>query len=247
MRITLWKKTSREPWRRSHTLQAIGLLVTVVGVATGINRCTKVGIPLQQTVISRESWGNNSPVINGNNNRVVMNGVPLRAGSPTQLSDESMPDVNLRFVSPQFPKLVLANPSEHTASNIKWASALWNLDLKGRVAPLPIPIDTFDWIKPHKTSGPLNVCDRPAITRLLKHGDRVFGSVSVDCPQCARGKTYIVDIIWGEGGWFTEIQHEESGNLFIPAHVSSEGLANFVETWMKQIPIRFRVPIVKGS
>lgn len=59
------------------------------------------------------------------------------------------PNVEARFVYDGDPNLVIMNVSDAIARNIKWAVGVWDLDLPERNDPLPIPIATFDWIRPH--------------------------------------------------------------------------------------------------
>src|SRR5271169_4391850 len=90
------------------------------------------------------------------------------------------------------------------------------MDLPDRNDPLPVPVQTFDWIKGHDKGGPQSLFSGPLVSPLLEHGNRLFGSATVDCPACTRGRTYIVYIVWGEGGWFSEVENEKSGHLIIP-------------------------------
>src|SRR5437867_4452348 len=83
--------------------------------------------------------------------------------------------------------LVIVNSSGSLARDIKWIVVLWNMDLPDRDDPLPIPVSTFDWIKPHQEGGPQNLFSGANVAPLLKPGDRLFGSASVNCPNCVRG------------------------------------------------------------
>jgi hypothetical protein len=51
----------------------------------------------------------------------------------------------------------------------------------------------------------MNLFNSPSVSPLLKNGNRLFGSAVVDCPTC-RGRTYIVYIVWGQGGWVYEVE-----------------------------------------
>lgn len=153
------------------------------------------------------------------------------------------PDVTLRFVYPKSPALILVNTSDKVARDIKWAVLLWNLDLPTRVDPLPIPVSTFDWIRPHSEGGPTSLFNLPNVTPLLKPGNRLFGSASVSCPDCARGRTFIVYIQWGQGGWFFEVQEEKSGSLIIPNHLTEKNITDYYKQFLSNIPERSRIPI----
>lgn len=82
------------------------------------------------------------------------------------------------------------------------------MDLPGHDDPLPIPIQTFDWIRAHGAGGPEGLFESPQVASLLKSGNRLFGSAFVDCPECSIGRTYIIYIVFGESGWFAEVENE---------------------------------------
>jgi hypothetical protein len=161
----------------------------------------------------------------------------------TQMDKETIPpDVAMRLVYPQSPSLVLINRSGGVARDIKWSVVLWNMDLPGRQSPLPIPVSPFDWLKPSDESGPLNLFDGPLVAELLKPGNRLFGSATVNCPQCDRGRTYIVFIVWGQGGWFSEVD-TEPGKLIIPLEYSEAGRNSYFRSLESQARIQLRKPI----
>ncbi len=163
------------------------------------------------------------------------------AEEPTR--QNSSPDVALRFIRPQAPVLVIVNPSEVVASQIKWALTLWNMDLPERNDALPIPIQTFEFIRPHQESGPLDIFGSALIAPLLKPGNRLFGSASVDCPSCARGRTYIVSIIWGSGGWFAEVPDEKDGKVLTPRNLLRETREAYFKELDAKVPTNLRISI----
>jgi hypothetical protein len=109
-------------------------------------------------------------------------------------------DVTLRFIYPKYPALLLVNQSGVVAREIRWQVTLWNLDLPEHTNPLPIPTAIFDFILPHSSGGPQDLFSAPTIAPLLHPGNRLIGSASVSCPDCARGRTFIVYIVWAQGG-----------------------------------------------
>lgn len=151
--------------------------------------------------------------------------------------------MTLRFVYPKEPALIIANPSDVIARDIKWFVALWNMDLPDRNDPLPIPVSTFDWIKAHEEGGPLSLFDSPLVTPLLKPGDRLFGSASADCPECARGRTYIVYIVLGKGGWFSEVENEKLGKILIPNNFLKESREAYFKALESLVPVKSRITI----
>jgi len=158
-------------------------------------------------------------------------------------SDRLEPDVSLRFVYPKSPSLILVNQSGVIARNIKWTAALWNIDLPDRNNPLPIPVSNFDWIRPHDESGPLDLFGNPSVASLLKPSNRLFGSVSILCPECARGRTYIVYIIWGDSGWFTEIESQKDGKVIIPPNFLNTSRDKYFKALEAAVPLAARTPI----
>ena len=152
-----------------------------------------------------------------------------------------LPDVTLRFVYTKAPALLLINKSGKLAKQIKWIVEVWDLDdptthfntapAPDAHDPLPIKIDTFDFLRSHSTGEPQNVFGSDRVAPFVKTGHQLFGSASVVCPDCARGHTFFVYIEWGKGGWYYEIASETSGNVFTPEHfTASEVKAYFVST-----------------
>jgi len=158
-------------------------------------------------------------------------------------SKKESPDVALRFIYPKSPALIIKNLSDSVARDIKWTVVLWNMDLPDRNDPLPIPIQVFDWLRAHSEGGPENLFNTPSVTPLLKPGNRLFGSASVDCPTCSRGRTYIVYIVWGQGGWFSEVENEKSGDLIVPKNFLRETREMYFKQLEALIPKNSRLLI----
>ena len=156
---------------------------------------------------------------------------------------KELPDVALRFVYPKSPALILDNQSAVIARDIKWTVLLWNMDLPDRNDPLPIPVSTFDWLRPHDQGGPQNLFGSPHVAPFLKPGNRLFGSAAVICPECARGRTYIVYIVWNDSGWFSEVEHVKSGTPFAPPNfLEASRIAHFNALEL-MAPAQSRTPI----
>jgi hypothetical protein len=153
------------------------------------------------------------------------------------------PEVGLRFVYSTDPALVIVNQSSVVAHDIKWAVELWNMDQPDRDDPLPIPTSTFDWLRPHDEGGPQNLFDTPTVKPLLKSGDRLFGSASVSCPTCSRGRTYVVYIVYGVGGWFSELENEQSGRFLSPPNFHREFREKYFVALEAAVPVEKRIPI----
>ncbi|HTV79352.1 MAG TPA: hypothetical protein VMF03_13920 [Steroidobacteraceae bacterium] len=129
------------------------------------------------------------------------------------------PDLALKFVEPSWPALVIENQSDAIARDIKWQ--VWFLDIdgprdgKGILQPLPIPIASFDWLRPHDRSG-LQALFTPLVMSRVKPGDRIYGSAMVLCPECKRSRSYLVYIKFGESGWFVEDKKMKDGEARFP-------------------------------
>jgi hypothetical protein len=161
-----------------------------------------------------------------------------------QINKETTPPTEaLRFVYQKSPALIPVNQSNVIAKNIKWTVALWNMDLPDRDDPLPIPVSTFDWLRPNDEGGPQNLFDGPLVAPLLKPGNRLFGSASVICPECTRGRTYILYIVWGESGWFLEVENEQSGRVLIPHNFLKASRTEYFKELEAAVPARSRTPI----
>jgi hypothetical protein len=161
-----------------------------------------------------------------------------------QMDLEAIPPVvALRFVYPTSPALEVVNESDAIAKDIKWSVVLWNMDLPDRNDPLPIPTSNFDWLRPHDEGGPQNLFNTAPVSPLIKPGDRLFGSASVVCPTCARGRTYIVYIVWGKNGWVSEVENEQSGHLVMPMNFLKATRTAYFEWLEASVPVQARKPI----
>jgi len=187
--------------------------------------------------------------------REILNGTRQSASAAKEISEKLdqlinhldqeavPPEVGLRFVYSTDPSLMIVNQSAVVARDIKWMVVLWNRDLPDRNDPLPIPVSTFDWLKGHTEGGPQNLFDSPSVSPLLKQGNHLVGSASVTCPTCSPGRTYIVSIIWGTSGWFSEVENEKSGNVLVPSHFDKESRTKYFEAIEVNVPAEKRIPI----
>jgi hypothetical protein len=166
-----------------------------------------------------------------------------------------VPDVTLLFVYPDYPALVLSNNSNKVAAQIKWTVVLWNLDDPKSYSnspgsppdthePLPIPVQTFDYIRAHSTGGPQNLFGLPSVAPHVSKGNRLVGSASVACPDCARGHTYLVSIVFGEGGWYSEMAEMESGSVVVPPKFTKQSVADFAQLVLAT-PLEKRITIAQ--
>jgi hypothetical protein len=241
------------PWhqRPLPKSQVIGLVEVFLYFATGLNMpwwFTSLILLLMWALLVvvavRSEWTVNRPWLEKVGLCTLAGGLVWALGSKTVIQQyrqvyplESLkPDVTLRFVNPTEPVLQLVNQSGVTARDIKYMVVLWNLDLPNRTDPLPIPVAGFDWIGPHSTGGPQGLFDLPTVSSLLKSGNRLIGSAGISCPDCARGYTFIVFIIWGKGGWFTEVRDRTDGHALVPRYFSKPEILKYAATLQSIVP-----------
>jgi hypothetical protein len=142
---------------------------------------------------------------------------------------EAKPDVTLRFVTRKTPSFQMINTSRAIATNIKYHVAAFMLDPQtNQPVILPIPADIFDLLTPQNSTLPINIFQTPMVKPFVKDGSRIFGSASIMCPLCKSGRTFFFFIEWGKGGWYSEDQQLQNGNILIPKRQSD------VETYLNQ-------------
>ena len=151
------------------------------------------------------------------------------------------PDVTLSFVESKEPDIQLHNLSNVVAENIKWSLIIFDLDTTSRHDPLPIPASIIDFLAAKTSSLPIALFSRPQITPLVKPGDVIFGSASVNCPRCSRGRTFWVYIKIGSGGWYSEVKSVTKGNLVSVS--PTPYVAELVQDFVKTIPESGKIPI----
>lgn len=155
------------------------------------------------------------------------------------------PDLALQFVYPKSPMLRILNVSNVTARQIKFTIAVWDIDKPQEKNPLQIPIQTFDFIRPHLFGGNEGVFEPLVRSGVIKPGMRLFGSASTECPDCRKGHTYWLYIIWGQGGWYSEISDMSSGGVIVPKDFKNITATEFADRTIPLIPEIQRIPIEK--
>jgi hypothetical protein len=162
----------------------------------------------------------------------------------TPSEKELMTDVILKFVYPQKPVLVLINRSGSVARQVRLNVVLWNLDdprtyinpnpLPNSHDPLPIPAATFDFLRPHIEATPQTIFG-PSVAPFVRPGQRLVGTAMVDCPDCERGHTYMIYIVYGEGGWYLRFWGKTTES-YAPHRASTKRLFLYtmMELWQCQ-------------
>jgi hypothetical protein len=168
---------------------------------------------------------------------------PIRTSKMQSSSAEERPDVGLRFVSALEPTLVIVNRSNVVAESIEWSVTLWNENQPEQRIPLPIPSSTFGFLRAKQESLPHKIFAPGASS--IGPGTRLIGCAAVDCPQCVKRRTYIVYILWGSKGWFSEIEGEEAGRTFFPVDTPIRGMTMFFMALEQAVPEGSRIPIIE--
>jgi hypothetical protein len=138
-------------------------------------------------------------------------GVPINSRQELSSPKPEPPDVELRFVYPKTPSVLLVNTSKVVVREPKYWSNLINLNEVARAGKeaarfnfLPIPYRAGDWIRPGEALGPNEMIGMPRVQEKIVAGDVIFGSAGVTCPDCKRTAYYWVFIVIGTGGWYAE-------------------------------------------
>jgi hypothetical protein len=158
-----------------------------------------------------------------------------------------LPDVALQFVYPNSPMLRILNISNVTARQIKFTVAVWDIDKPQEKNPLQIPVQTFDFIRPHLFGGNEGVFEPLVRSGIIKPGTRLFGSASAECPDCRKGHIYWLYIIWGQSGWYSEIPNVTAAGIMFPKDFQNITATEFAERTIPLIPETQRVPIEKPN
>jgi hypothetical protein len=184
----------------------------------------------------------------------ILNGTKQNASTTKAISEkldrilkhmdqaDAQPLVGLKIVGAKGPAVACVNESDTIAHDILWEVVLWNRDTL-EIQPLPIPTQKFEWLRPHDEGGAYDISHWFA---QLKPGTHLIGTAMISCPNCVIGRTYIVSIIVGEGGWFSEINPGpgKQGKLLVPLHPESDGaMAKFLNELEVGVPVSNRIPI----
>ncbi len=128
---------------------------------------------------------------------------------PVHPGPSQKPDISACLLQPKDFALALINTS---ASDIavrdpEYNIAVWDLDIPddkphGVLVSTPNP---QRWISRREYVIVYAMSFLPHIGSMLKSGDRVFGWVTVACPDCAKYKAYWVYGVYGQSGWYSQI------------------------------------------
>jgi hypothetical protein len=122
------------------------------------------------------------------------------------------PELTAMIINPAAPSLII-NVLHTVARDVKADSVLWDVDREDKsLDSLPIYQVKYDWIRTDQSGGPtdlMNLADK----NIAKTGHRIFGFVSIACPNCSHNKAYWVFWVYGQEGWYTEIPNGQYPDL----------------------------------
>jgi hypothetical protein len=111
-----------------------------------------------------------------------------------------------------------ANRSGSLVSDAHWAIVSWNRRL-GQSNSLPVPVYPINWIKAHEETGLTAVFPQNPPPE-VENGDELVGTAAVDCPICIP-RSYVLDVIWGDHGWYGDATSTFNGKLVMPGKGTS--------------------------
>ena len=89
---------------------------------------------------------------------------------------------------------------------------------------------------------------RPDVSALIKKGDRLIGTASIDCAtcECTQERSYIFSFRYGEGGWFAEVG-SDYGGLLVPKNFTKVTREKYFKELESLIPKASRTKIAKSE
>lgn len=194
----------------------------------------------QQSAITASPTTRNSASV-GINNGVVAPGATIIEPASTQPA----PDIRLQFLRPAEPALFVENTSDAVAHDVIWDVIVWDIDRSSTPDQWLLEAKSeFRFLRAHDRAGPddilsnmraIQVRMQRDISQLPQKGDRLYGTASVQCSDCKRGRTYRVFMRWGEQGWISEIEDITDGHPRIPIFpITREKVETFVR-WVDSV------------
>jgi len=155
-----------------------------------------------------------------------------------------LPDITMRLVDPESPAIQIINTSNAVAHTVRYSSFLFNIDANNHdESLLKVPTSGPDFIRPHSVDGLPSVLFGSLALPYLKAGDRIFGTISLLCPECKRGRTFLIFIVWEKGGWFSELTDIDDGKGYLPPKGQKYWNVDVVNQITDSIPTSSRIEI----
>lgn len=149
------------------------------------------------------------------------------------------------IVNPTSPQLLIW-PLGAVARNVEGDPLLWDIDRNDRISSDSLIINQmkYDWIRPDQHAGPTSLLDSRDIQSVVKPGHRIFGYLTITCPDCDRVRLYWIYFVYGQGGWFAEVPKGVSLNpKAIGDSIPLLREDNALEQYLAHIPQISRIPI----
>jgi hypothetical protein len=115
---------------------------------------------------------------------------------------ESKPDLIAQFFSATSPVIVLVNDSQALVRDPSTSIVVWNMTTHSSL-PAWNNNNAGMYIKPG-AGLLLATLDVPTIKPHISMGDKIFGFISIDCPECAV-KYYWLYVVYGGKSWYSPI------------------------------------------
>jgi hypothetical protein len=158
-----------------------------------------------------------------------------------------VPEISAMFIQATSPGIVLFNRSQVVVHDPTCALQMWNLS---KTPPITFP--SFDapqtnrFIKPG-TGVVAASFDNPTMKPLLSDGDRIFGYVSADCPECKDTRFYWLYAVYNHPteSWYSEIPVGTSMNVFAIGHLLEQSKWD-IDVFLSQVPHGPKRPAENG-
>jgi hypothetical protein len=115
------------------------------------------------------------------------------------------PDLEIVIVDPSEPKMVFW-PIHATARDVKADPLLWDIDRDDKgLDSLHVNEAKFDWIRTDQHGGPSALIHPDDRNNVVKPGHRIYGYVTVTCPDCKKVSMCWVYFVYGQSGWYAQV------------------------------------------
>ena len=145
---------------------------------------------------------------------------------------ELHPPMIVSLAHPKGLTITVENPNDAVMEGIHWELVVFRAS---DFAFLSYKTQNIGYVKAHSKSAPYSM-DLNSIPRATEGGelpaggnvavgDKLVGTLVVDCPMCA-GKSLIISLVWGVSGWIFERQGDYG--LLLPTSMTKDGVARFI-------------------
>jgi hypothetical protein len=152
-------------------------------------------------------------------------------------------DLKMVLVNSKHPGIILLSTNQ-PARDVRADPLLWDIDRADRsLDSLDDNVAKYDWIRTDQHGGPTSLLHPDDVRKIVKPGHRIFGYITVACPECERGRVYWVYFTYGAGGWFTERLGPKYPLPKEVVDIVSRMRADGPDVFLNTIPPTSRIPI----